>query len=218
MGSYPITLSGGSDLNYAFTLVPGTLTVSPVTLSVQANPQSRAYGQTNPVLTATISGFVNGDNSGVVSGQAGLSTSAAINSPVGSYRITTTAGTLSAVNYTFSPLDGLLNVTQAVLTVTADNKSRLYGATNPVFTATISGFADGEGTNVVSGEAALSTLATPDSPVGHYDITAELGSLSATNYSFTFTNGTLTVGKALLVVAADPQSRTYGAANPSADL
>ena len=51
--------------------------------------------------------------------------------------------------------------------------------------------------------------------MGHYDITAELGSLSATNYSFTFTNGTLTVGKALLVVAADPQSRTYGAANPT---
>src|SRR5262249_44226201 len=47
-----------------------------------------------------------------------------------------------------------------------------------------------------------------------YDIVAGLGSLAATNYSFSLSNGTLTVAQNLLVVSADSQERTYGATNP----
>ena len=35
-------------------------------------------------------------------------------------------------------------VNKAALTVTADNKTRVYGAANPAFTATITGFKNGE--------------------------------------------------------------------------
>ena len=39
-GAYPITLSGGSDPNYAFTLVSGTLTITQAMLTVTADNQS----------------------------------------------------------------------------------------------------------------------------------------------------------------------------------
>ena len=74
--------------------------------------------------------------------------------------------------------------------------------------------ANGEGTNVISGQPDLSTAADITSPVGAYAIVVGLGSLSASNYSFSLTNGTLTVGKALLTVTADNQERLYGQTNP----
>jgi hypothetical protein len=49
--------------------------------------------------------------------------------------------------------------------------------------------------------------------VGSYPI--EVSGLSSTNYAITFSNGTLRVSAYALVVSADSQSRTYGAANPA---
>src|SRR5262249_11252730 len=89
-----------------------------------------------------------------------------------------------------------------------------YGATNPVFTTSYSGFVNGETTNVLSGTPALSTSATTNSGVGGYVITAAQGSLSTPNYLFSFVNGTLTVGATPLLVAGNNASRAYGATNP----
>ena len=71
-------------------------------LTVTANNQTRLFGQANPPLTYTISGFVGGDTSAVVSGSAGCTTTATASSPAGMYPITCTAGTLSAPGYTFA--------------------------------------------------------------------------------------------------------------------
>jgi len=51
-----------------------------------------------------------------------------------------------ATNYTVSLGNGSLTVTGAVLTATANNASRAYGATNPVFTVSYNGFVNGDGT------------------------------------------------------------------------
>ena len=48
------------NFNAVTTSVP--LTITPVALLVTANPTNRAYGDTNPIFTATITGFVNGDD------------------------------------------------------------------------------------------------------------------------------------------------------------
>jgi hypothetical protein len=87
-------------------------------------------------------------------------------------------------------------VTKARLTVTADDRSRLFGTANPALTATLSGFVGGEtlATSGVTGSADCSTTAMPFSAVGTYPITCTAGSLAAVNYSFdTFVPGTLTV-------------------------
>src|SRR5207245_10429575 len=146
-----------------------------------AENESRVYGATNPPLTASYSGFANGETTDVLSGNPSLSTTATPGSPVagGPYPITVTQGTLSAANYSFSFVNGSLTVTKATLTVTAENKSRVYGATNPSLTASYSGFANGETTDVLSGSPSLSTAAGASSTVAGspYPITAALGTL-----------------------------------------
>ncbi|MCX6886093.1 MAG: MBG domain-containing protein, partial [Verrucomicrobia bacterium] len=42
-----------------------------------------------------------------------------------------------------------------------------------------------------------------------------IGTLTATNYSFAFTNGTLTVNKAEMSITANATNRVYGDANPA---
>jgi hypothetical protein len=201
--------------NYTVTTHAGTLSVTRAALTVTADNQSRLYGAANPVLTASYSGFVNGQDGSVLSGTPALSTTANTDSVVGVYEITAAAGSLSAANYSFTFVNGTLTVGKAVVMVQADDKSRIYGAANPALTASYSGFVNGQDGSVLSGSPALSTTAGADSPVGNYNIEVSLGSLSAINYDFAFTNGTLTVGKALLTVAANDASRAYGAANPT---
>ena len=100
----------------------------------------------------------------------------------------------AATNYTLTQSTGLTaNITQAPLTVNAVNTSWTYGLPNPSLTVSYSGFVPGEGTNVLAGAPNLSTSATTNSPPGPYAIIVSLGTLSAANYTFFFTNGTLTI-------------------------
>ena len=75
--------------------------------------------------------------------------------------------------------------------VTANDASRAYGATNPVFSASYSGFVNGETNDILSGVLVFTCSAETNSPVGTYPI--EPSGLTAANYSITFSNGTLTV-------------------------
>ena len=90
-------------------------------------------------------------------------------------------------------------VNAAVLLVTANSFSRPYGALNPAFTVAFSGFVNGQtlGTSDVAGNAELTTDATTNSPVGVYEITNSIGTLTSTNYTFNLTNGTLTITNAI---------------------
>jgi hypothetical protein len=89
-----------------------------------------------------------------------------------------------------------ITVTKAPLTVTADDKSRLFGSANPPLTATLSGFVLGQtlATSGVTGTASCTTTAQPYSTGGDYPITCTVGTLASVNYGFaTFVPGTLTV-------------------------
>jgi len=206
VGNYSITVGAGtlSAADYTFAFVNRTLTVTPALLIVTADNKTIVYGAIVPALTDTIAGFVNGDTASVVTGTAILSTGATSASGVGTYPITVGPGTLSAANYTFALVSGNLSVTPATLTVTADDKTKVYGAGNPLLTDTITGFVNSDPASVVSGAPALSTTATPASPVGSYAIIVGQGTLSAANYTFSFVNGTLTVVVGAGLTALDP--------------
>lgn len=222
-GTCTVTASQAGDANYnAATDVPRTFAVSPAPLTVTADNKSREYGDANAPLTATFTGFKNGETLATsgVTGSPALATTATAGSPVSGspYTITAAIGTLASGNYTFAFVNGQLTVTKATLTVAADNKSRAYGAANPSFTASYSGFKNGEtlATSGVMGTPSLTTAATPTSSVSGspYTITAGLGTLGAGNYGFAFVNGQLTITGATLTVTADSKSREYGEANP----
>src|SRR2546429_5857223 len=102
-----------------------------------------------------------------------------------------------------------MKVNAAVVTVTANNASRAYGAANPTFTASYSGFVNGDTAAVLSGSPSLSTSASATSDVGSYTITAAQGTLAAANYTFAFVNGTLTV------TAPSTTTAVASSANPS---
>jgi hypothetical protein len=100
----------------------------------------------------------------------------------------------AAGNYTLSqPVMLLANITPITLTVSAANQSKTVGLPNPPLTVNYSGFAGNDGTNVLTGAPNVSTTATANSPPANYPITVSTGTLSATNYVFTFVNGILTV-------------------------
>jgi len=82
---------------------------------------------------------------------------------------------------------------KAVLTVAADDQTRVYATNNPPLTVNYSGFVAGDDTNVLSGTPVLSTTATTVSPPGTYPISISQGSLNANGYSLNFVHGELTV-------------------------
>ncbi len=178
-------------------------------LTVTADNKTRGYGATNPPLTLSYTGFANGEDPSVLSGNPILSTIADTNSPVGTYPITLSQGTLSNAHYVFSFTNGTLTVTQALLNVTVDKQVRMYGSTNPVLTGSVSGIQNGDGISAI-----YSVAADTNSPVGNYTITPVLSGAFLTNYLVVITNGILTVTPAGLQVTADNKSRIYGTTNP----
>jgi hypothetical protein len=97
--------------NYTTATKTVTITVTAAVLTVTANKVSVPHNRPIPPLRYTVTGFVNGDNKSVLSGSPNESTTAKQGSPVGKYPITITQGTLSAANYTFTFVNGTLNIT-----------------------------------------------------------------------------------------------------------
>ncbi len=75
-----------------------------------ANSTQRASGAANPAFTYSITGFVNGDTSSVVSGTATLTTVATTTTPPGTYPITFSTKSLTAANYSFNYVSGTLTI------------------------------------------------------------------------------------------------------------
>jgi gliding motility-associated-like protein len=206
VGTYPITLSGGSDDNYTITLVNGTLTIGKKDLTITADDKQKTYGEANPALTFSYTGLVNGDTK--VTTEPSISTTATQSSNVGTYPITLTGG--EDQNYTITLINGTLTIGKKGLTITADDKSKTYGEANPALTFTYTGLVSGD--TKVTTEPSISTTATQSSNVGTYPITLSGG--SDDNYTITLVNGTLTIGKKDLTITADDKQKTYGEANP----
>ncbi len=211
VGNYAITASGGADKNYTFNYTQGTLTINKAILNVMANDQSREYGEANPSLTGTITGFKLGQDSNVLNTAPSYATTATQSSDVGSYDIIILGA--SDKNYDFIYTSGALVINQATLNVVADNQSREYGEANPSLTGMITGFKLGQDLSVLDTAPSYATTATPSSDVGSYNITASGG--ADQNYAFNYTQGTFTINQAMLNVVADNQSREYGETNPS---
>lgn len=136
------------------------------------------------------------------------------------------AGLAQTLTATFTPTDTsaylvtmtnvTINVLKKDLTVTANDAGKVYGATLPTFSASYTGFVNGDTSAVISGSPAFTTAATQSSGVGGYSVTPSVGTLSAANYQFTtFVAGTLTVTPAPLAVTADPKSKGYGSTDPA---
>ena len=220
-GTYAVGVSASFAGAGLFTASAGTaaLEVTKAPLAVTGDDTSKLYGAELPAFTVSYSGFVNGETLATsgVTGTPSLTTVATPASPVGYYPIMVGLGTLAAANYSFDFTDATLTVTPAApLTITANNKTRLYGGTNPTFDGTIVGI---QGEDNIT--ATYVTEATSSSPVGTYDIVPALldpGGRLANYEGVTVVNGVLTITRAAsLTVTANNTSRVYGGTNSTFD-
>lgn len=182
-GNYSIVASGATAKNYEITYVNGTLTVtneSPAT--VTAESYIRVYGEDNPDFDY----FSDATNLG---GEPKITCEATKTSPVGTYPIVITKGSVTNANVTY--VNGTLTITKAPLKVSVGNYSRNYGEDNPAFTVTYSGFKNGDTEASLTKKPTATCAAIATSAVGSYSIIVSGG--ESTNYSFSYTNGTLSV-------------------------
>ena len=197
-------LGGPGASNYELSAASATNTAAITTLGITGDftAASKPYDGNNPALVATrsLNGVLPADSANVrLSG--GTATFADAN--VGAAKIITLTGAAllgsASDNYNLTSVNtATADIAPASLVVSADNQTRGYGLSNPVFTASYSGFVGGEtlATSGVTGNPDLSTTATNTSPAGSYPLTATMGSLSAANYSFSFVAGTLIIAPA----------------------
>ena len=204
-GSYTITAAYAGDENYNSSSGSITYDIDQLTPVITwATPAPITYG--TPLSAVQLNATASVPGSFVYTPAAGSVLGA------GSQTLSVTFTPTDGVDYTTATTTVPLTVNKVNLTVTANNASRVYGAANPAFTPTYSGFVNGDTSAVLTGSPSLTTTATAASPVGSYTITSAPGTLSAANYSFNFVNGTLTVTKAtsVLSVTSSLNPSVYG--------
>ncbi|SHF88294.1 gliding motility-associated C-terminal domain-containing protein [Cnuella takakiae] len=162
VNTYPITAAVGTLVsgNYSFTYTPGTLTVNKATVTVRADDQVKtADGQPFTAFTSSYSGFVNTDNSSVVTGSIIYGGAATTATAIGTYAIVPDVSGLSAANYNFvaSGTDGTLTISnQTVAPITQADIVKTYGD-NSFTMSPISANTTGAYTYQVTGAAGVVT-------------------------------------------------------------
>ena len=215
-GSYPIAAAAGtlSATNYSFNFVAGTLTVTAAAQTITFTPllSPVTYGVAPIALSATSTSGLPVSFS-VVSGPGAVSGSTLTIAGAGT--VVVAANQAGNADYAAAAqVTQSVTVNKATLTITASNANRAYNVSNPVFAYVPTGFVNGDTFSVLSGAPSLTTTATSTSAPGSYPVAAAAGTLSATNYSFNFVAGTLTVTAAVQTITFTPllSPVTYGVA------
>ncbi|RXG11259.1 VCBS repeat protein [Leeuwenhoekiella polynyae] len=198
VGEYAIS-STLANTNYDITFVPADLTITEKAITITANATSKVYGSADPALTYQISsGSLETDDA--LTG----SLSRATGETVGEYAI---ASTLANVNYDITFVSADLTITEKAITITADSKSKVYGATDPTLTYEITS-GSLETDDELSGSLSRATGET----VGEYAIASTLAN---SNYDITFVPADLTITEKAITITADAKSKIYGATDPA---
>ena len=197
-----------------YTITPKALTITgSVATSVYDGVRSysdvSAAGTTYSGLVTSIGGVATGD---AVTGLTRVITTAANTTEsisgvaqVGSYvdKLTSATGT-GLSNYTISYVPGAFSVIPATLTITGGNKTTTYNATaQNNATYSVVGLLGSDTVTSVTGVASGTT-------VGVYNdsLSAAQGT-GLSNYTISYTNGALTIGKAALTISSASSSTTY---------
>ncbi|MGV8893401.1 MAG: GLUG motif-containing protein [Burkholderiaceae bacterium] len=201
-GTYASTASG-TDGNYSLSFVNGNLVIGKAAATVTANSGTGTYsGVSQSVSGFTASGLVNNESTSVLTGvtAGGSGTNANTYTSIAS-------GTDG--NYTLSFVNGNLVIGKAAATVTANSGTGTYsGVSQSVSGFTASGLVNGEATTVLNGV----TAGGSGTNAGSYASTA---SGTDGNYTLTFVNGNLVIGKAAATVTANSGTGTYSGVSQS---
>jgi len=174
------------------------LTITAKALTVTADEKSKVYDSADPVLTYTQSGLKSGDS---ITGDLGR----VAGEDVGTFAIN--QGSITAgSNYTVSFISSNLTIAAKPIAVTADAKSKVYDAADPVLTYSTIGLKSGDSINGDLVRAAGENVGT---------FAINQGSITAgSNYAISFTGADLTITAKTLTITADAKSKVYDSADP----
>lgn len=202
-----VVLTGTDAALYKLATLTPTATISQKGLDITAENKTKVYGNTDPALTVTYSGFVTGQNQNNLSGALVIEREAG--EDVANYAITPSGYT--SANYAINYVPGVFAITQRMLTVAADAKSKVYGEADPALTYQITSgtlaFADAFDGALIRevGEG----IGTREIQQGTLTIVAGVDDVMS-NYDFTYTPANLTIdAKELTVINAVAQSKVY---------
>ena len=181
VGSYDVKVEGKG--NYSGTITKQfTITASSGGLTVTLSPTNYTYDGIAKTPAVTV--------------KSGTTTLNASNDYTVSYSDNTNAGTATVSvtgkgNYNGSFGSATFTIDKAPLTITAQSYTIKQGEALPTFTATYSGFQNGETSTVLTKQPTISCSANADSELGDYDIT--VSGAQADNYDISYVNGKLTI-------------------------
>jgi ELWxxDGT repeat protein len=166
-----------------------TLTISKALLKATANSAERSYGEPNPEFTILYEGLRYDDTQADIARPA-ITCAATPSSDVGPYDITLSPA--QDPNYEFSSLQsGTLTINKALLTATADDKTKTYGALNPPLTISYAGFKGTDDETTLDTPPLASTEVNQMTIPGSYAIA--LSEASDMNYDVNLVDGVMTV-------------------------
>jgi filamentous hemagglutinin family protein len=186
-GNTVVAADGTPIFGYALEAATLQVNVAPLTLNLsEVQAASKIYdgGTAAAISRWTLSGVLEGDQVGVVGGNASFADANVGNAKA----VTATAtllGGLDAGNYRLvnNTATTTADITPATLRYLADPLSLVRGAALPALTGTVQGLVNGETlASATQGQLQFSTEATPQSAAGRYAING--GGLSAQNYVF----------------------------------
>ena len=200
VGTYTITPSGKAEqTNYKVTYATGTLTITKaetMTLTPELTGKDAEKEYDSKPLSGGATASVTKGTKITYSTDGGKTWSETLPS-------ITNVGTLNVKakaenkNYKDVTVDYTLKVTRKAVTVTADNKSKVFGEKDPELTATVAG--------TLGDDKVDYTLSRKDGEnVGKYPITPS-GKAEQGNYSVTYVAGTLTITSQSIDPGTDPE-------------
>ena len=179
----------------------GLLYVDPRAANVIANNGTKIYGEVDPVLTFTTTGFVNGDTPGGALSRVAGETVAG--SP---YAIL--QGTLANTNYTITYTGADFVITPRPLIVVANAGTKIYGDADPAFTYVATGLL---GSDTLGG----ALTRAPGETVAGSPYAILQGTLDNTNYTIAYTGADFVITRRPISVVANPGTKIYGNADPA---
>src|SRR5207249_3092382 len=202
------TLSPAGVLNnYNITNTGANFTIDKKTASVTPNAKSKTYGDVDPALTGTLTGFLAAD--GVTATYSRAAGETVGGSP---YTISATlspAGVLGNYQITYNTAE--LTIDKKTASVTPDAKSKTYGAVDPALTGTLTGFLAADGVTASYSRTSGETVA--GSP---YTISATLSPAGVLgNYNITYNTANFAITPRNASVTPDAASKIYGDADPA---
>jgi hypothetical protein len=205
-GSYDVVGTFAESTNYLAGSATTTITIN------RASP-TLSWNQPGAIVYGTALGASQLSASSSVAGSFSYSPVPGTVLPAGAGRpLAATFTPADAANYIGGSLSSTIDVNPAALVVRPNDAVKPFGAPVPAFSATYSGFVNGDTAASLAGTLGMSTTANAGSPVGAYSIVP--AGVSSPNYTIAFVNGTLSVVRAAVGVSVSSTPQPSGLDQP----